>query len=228
MNVNSTQQSQTASPFDVPAAPSNALGKDQFVKLLMAQMANQNPLNPQDSSAFVAQLAQFASLEQQQTANSTLESLLMSQTSAAQLNAASLVGRIAEFSTATVDLSAGSKAPLQCHLDSPAASLTVTIQSADGKTVRTLQLGAQPAGDVQLEWDGRDDAGQPLAAGTYSVQMAAADVDGHSVTVEQRLSAPIDGVSFEHGYPELLAGTHRLRLADIISVHSASPSPSPQ
>ena len=156
------------------AAPSNALGKDQFVKLLMAQMANQNPLNPQDSSAFVAQLAQFASLEQQQTANSTLESLLMSQTSAAQLNAASLVGRIAEFSTATVDLSAGSKAPLQCHLDSPAANLTVTIQSADGKTVRTLQLGAQPAGAVTGPRFGDDAVVVELGLAHPSLRIVAA------------------------------------------------------
>lgn len=88
-----------------PAAPSQpagtaggtALGKDDFLKLLTAQLANQDPLQPVDNQAFIAQLAQFSSLEQLQGVSTRLDDLLLAAGASTQLSAASLVGRTVAF-----------------------------------------------------------------------------------------------------------------------------------
>ncbi len=77
----------------------NDLGKDDFLRLLTAQLANQDPLQPTDNQAFIAQLAQFSSLEQLQGVSSRLDTLLVAQTSGNQLTAASLVGKTVSWVT---------------------------------------------------------------------------------------------------------------------------------
>jgi flagellar basal-body rod modification protein FlgD len=81
-----------------PAAPgATALGKDDFLKLLTAQLANQDPLQPVDNQAFVAQLAQFSSLEQLQGVSARLDDLLLATNASTQVTAASLVGKTVEY-----------------------------------------------------------------------------------------------------------------------------------
>src|SRR5918911_1658535 len=81
------------------------LGKDDFLKLLTAQLANQDPLQPVDNQAFIAQLAQFSSVEQLQGVSSRLDTLLLATASANQMNTASLVGKDVSFSADGVDVS---------------------------------------------------------------------------------------------------------------------------
>src|SRR5262245_61991177 len=80
------------------------LGKNDFLKLLMAQLSHQDPMSPMDSEAFVAQLAQFASVEQLQGANSRLDGLLVSSAAAQQLSAVSLVGREVTYRSGALEL----------------------------------------------------------------------------------------------------------------------------
>ena len=199
-------------------AGNSKLGKDEFVKLLMAQMSYQNPLSPVDGSAFVAQLAQFANVEQLQSANGTLESLLVSQASSAQLAASALVGKDVVCKASTVKLETEQSAQIQGRLEGAASSVSVTIRDSAGRTVRTIQLGAQAEGPFTTTWDGRDANGDRVAAGEYSVQLTAADTTGKAVPVEQRVRARVQAVSFQNGYPELIAGALRIKLADVAEI----------
>jgi flagellar basal-body rod modification protein FlgD len=89
------------------ATGSNDAGEDRIPQILTAQLANQDPTAPMDSNAFVAQLAQFSALEQQQNTNDTLTQMLALQQSSGQTNAVAMVGKDAIYNASQMDLSAG-------------------------------------------------------------------------------------------------------------------------
>jgi flagellar basal-body rod modification protein FlgD len=197
------------------------LGKDDFLKLLLTQLQNQDPLQPVDNQAMIAQLAQFSSLEQMQGVADRLDTLLLAQTSANQMSTTSLVGREVTYRTDAVDWTPGS-APvgLQARLAAN-AGLTAVIRDASGHAVRTLSLGAQEAGSVEISWDGKDDAGNPLPAGRYSVDLVAKDGAGNDVGAELRVHGRVRGVSFDGGTPLLLIGGSQVKMSDVVEVIQA-------
>jgi len=124
-----------------------ALGKDAFLQLLVTQLKNQNPLDPQDNSAFVAQLAQFSSLEGITTLNSTVSSLAGNYNSSQALQASSLVGRNVIVQTNSVQLDDPSKGMTgSVTVPSSIAGGTVTISDSSGTAIRTIDLGSRAAG----------------------------------------------------------------------------------
>ncbi len=205
-------------PSTLTPTGSNALGKDEFLKLMMAQLANQDPTAPADSQAFIAQLAQFSSVEQLQGANSRLDNLLLAQASASQTGAASLVGKNVKYTSDALTLNAGQATTLTGTLGGAAAKSTATIVDANGKVVRTMQLGPQAAGPVAGTWDGKDDGGSPLPPGTYHLRMAATDASGNAVTVTQQASGLVTGVSFANGVPSLIVAGNTVAMNTIIEI----------
>jgi flagellar basal-body rod modification protein FlgD len=217
-----------ATPSTSTRIGSNEMGKDQFVKLLLAQLGNQDPTAPVDSQAFVAQLAQFSSVELLQSANSSLDSLIMAQAAGNQTSVVSLVGKDAIFKGESVSVTADGTGKITADLSGNADTVTVVIKDQNGKTVRTATYPKQAAGRIGLEWDGKDDNGKHVAAGDYKVQITAATADGKNVAVTQRISARIDGVSYVNGYPELLLSTgQRVKLADVVEVSQPKQPQSP-
>ncbi len=203
-------------------AGSSKMGKDEFVKLLMAQLSHQDPTAPMDSTAFVAQLAQFANVELQQSTNSQLESLVVAQAASNQMSAAGLVGRDVIYSGNTLQLNDGAGATMHGRLEGPAANVTAVIKDASGKTVRTIKLGAEPEGALAVPWDGLDDNGARLSAGSYTVQLTAADTAGKSVPIDSQMRGRVTGVSFQHGYPELVVGGAFIKLSDVVQIDEAA------
>jgi flagellar basal-body rod modification protein FlgD len=208
-----------APPQTVEGNGSNKLGKDQFLQLLMAQLAHQDPTAPADGGAFVAQLAQFASLELQQNTNSNLLALLAGQAAANQTSVLGLVGKQVLYRTDALTLVEGSTTTTSAKLEEPAEQVTAVITDSTGKTIRTLQLGAHVEGTFDVAWDGRNDQGIPQPGGQYSIHITAADPSGKSIDVQQRASGVVTGVSFENGVPELLLGEQHLKLSDIVQVN---------
>jgi flagellar basal-body rod modification protein FlgD len=198
---------------------SSALGKDEFLKLMMAQLSSQDPTAPSDSNAFVAQLAQFTSLEQMQNMNSSLESLLVGQASANNTGALNLVDKDVTYQTDKIDLSAGGTANATAKLSSQASEITATITDSSGRVVRTLKLGGHDAGDMQVSWDGREESGNTAKPGKYTISIVAKDQQGNSVGVEQRGTGKVTGVSFENGYPELIVGDQHLKMSEIVEIN---------
>jgi flagellar basal-body rod modification protein FlgD len=211
--------SSTVAPNQTTGAPagSKELGKDEFLKLLTAQLANQDPLQPVDNQAFVAQLAQFSSVEQLHAISSGLDTLLLATASANQMSTASLVGKDVMFKAGGVELAAGVASPLEVKLPARAA-VTAVIQDAAGRTVRTLALGSHDAGTFALGWDGRDDAGTALPAGHFTVKLAAKGVDGADVVPEARARGRVSGVSFDGDAAELVVGGAHVKLPDVVEI----------
>jgi flagellar basal-body rod modification protein FlgD len=173
---------------------SSTLGKDDFLQLLVTQLNNQNPLDPQDNSEFVAQLAQFSSVESLENLNSSVDSILGNYQSSQALQASSLVGRsvIAQASSAVVDTSSTFYGSLDVSSD--ATSVNVGVYDSSGELVKTIDLGSQSAGTANFTWDGTDDDGNTLDAGTYTFK-AAGSVDGTSTAFSTYLPATIASVT---------------------------------
>lgn len=199
---------------------SNKLGKQEFLKLLTTQLANQNPLDPMDNQAFIAQLAQFATVEQQSQMNATLESLLVAQASSNQTNVASLVGKEISFTSKHIAVGDVGEVEINGRLSAPAAKISAIITDQNGRTVRSIVLpGDRAAGELSLSWDGLDTAGNRVKPGTYTVTLTAEDASGKAVNVSTNGKGRATGVSFSEGFPQLIINGVRVRLSDVLEVN---------
>jgi len=216
--------SSTVAPggFAQALGASKGMGRDAFLKLLVAQLKNQDPLKPQDNSAFVAELAQFSSLEQTMGINDRLDLLSAQSQGLQNSQVVGLVGQLATVRGSLVTSDGkGLGVPVAFSLDDKTEKTTVVIRDQSGNAVRTLDLGERPAGVSQITWDGRDDAGNVQPAGTYSVAVQATSASGAAVAVSQETQGTIQAVSFDKGYPVLHLSTGvSVPVADLLKVAS--------
>jgi flagellar basal-body rod modification protein FlgD len=219
----------TATTQDLSSAlgTNNGLGRNDFLKLLVAQLKNQDPLNPQDNTQFVAQLAQFSSLEQAMSMNSKLDLLATQNQGLQNTEITALVGKVASVKGSLVtSQGSGVAVPLSFTLNNASASTKVVISDQSGRVVRTLDLGARGAGLVRLNWDGRDDSGGVQPAGVYAISVQAKTEDGGSVSVLQQTSGVVKSVSFDKGFPELtLDNGIQVPVSDLLRVDSPPTNP---
>jgi flagellar basal-body rod modification protein FlgD len=205
-SINGTDSSQSAADALASAASDDqGLGKDAFMKLLVAQISHQDPLKPMDDTTFVAQLAQFSSLEQSIGINTRLDALSSQERGMANTQLASLVGKnvTVKGSITTLD-SAGLGSPINFTLGGNAATVDVNFTDSTGTTVRTVHLGAESAGLVKMTWDGRSDAGLAQPPGAYAVTVVAKDSAGATVDTTQETAGTVMSIGFDQGYPNLL------------------------
>lgn len=143
------------------------LAQDRFMKLLVTQMQNQDPLNPMDNAQVTSQLAQLSTVTGIDKLNSTLESLMGSYQTSQSLEAANLIGHGVLAAGSNITLSDG-KGLMGVEFPQAVDGSTVTIKDASGSVVQTLDLGAQNAGTLPLLWDGTKADGTKAADGNYS------------------------------------------------------------
>ena len=206
-------------PSTVTPTGNSALGKDQFLQILVAQLQNQDPTQPQDSSQFVAELAQFSSLEAQQNTVSDLNALMMGQATANSTAASSFIGKQIEFAGGTVNWDGTHPVSANVNVPSGADKLTVAIADPAGNVVRTLQLGSQSAGDVKVTWDGRDNAGNLVAPASYTLSPAAFDANGQGVSANLSTSGVVTGFQFQGGVPYLQVGSSLVQMSSVTSIN---------
>ena len=204
----------------------STLGKDEFVKLLLAQLGNQDPLSPMDNSAMVAQMATFSQVQLTQNVSDRMDQLLIAQASSNQTQAAGLIGRDVRYRNNTVELGASGSAQLGGSLDANARNVTWTVVDGAGKTVRTLRQTDVAKGTLSTAWDGRDDNGQRVAPGAYGFRVAADDGKGGTVDTSSEATGHVTGVSFEKGFAELIVNGRRLPLASVLTLSEGPDSSS--
>ena len=209
------------------AAPANqSLGQDAFLKLLMAQLQNQDPLQPTDGTEFVTQLAQFTQVQQSVAQSTTLGNISTQISGLANSNATDLVGKTVSIQGKGFNWDGTFAATANVTLAGPAQQVTVAIQDSQGNVVRTMKLGAEPGGTLPITWNGADDSGQPTPAGNYSLNVTAADANGQSVNVSTTVSGVVNKVSFDQGYPVLtLTSGATAPVSDLVSVGATPTSP---
>lgn len=216
---NITSPAGDIAPDSLKRAGKNVLGKDDFLKLLVAQLANQDPTKPEDTSAFVAQLAQFSALEQQQNTVSRLDTLLMGQATANQTAAGTFIGKDVTYRGGNLHYDGANPLSATLTLPQDAAKVTVTVADASGRTVRTLQLGAHDDGTMPVTWDGRDDNGNTAPAGDYTFTPTAYDGNDKAVSIELSTKGHVSGVAFQGGVPYLKVGDTLIKMSDVTSIN---------
>jgi flagellar basal-body rod modification protein FlgD len=209
--------SNTGQTADQAAALDKTLGKDEFLRLLTAQLRAQDPLNPMDSAGFTAQLAQFSSLEQLTNINTQLTGVLASQNSLQSTMTTDLIGKKVAVNGSLVQLNG--QADLQYHLSADAAKVTVSIYDSKGALVRTEELANQAAGDRTYAWNGADSNGNSLPPGAYNFMVEAAGASGQAIGATPLNFGTVTGVTFANNETYLnIDGTMRVRLEDIIEI----------
>lgn len=198
MSVSSVSDN-TISSYTSSTTGSAVLGKDDFLTLLVAQLKNQDPLDPQDNTDFVAQIAQFSSLEQQITTNEKLDALLEANQAIAQLSAFSLLNQTAVLQQENFTLGSSGSVEFGFSLDNPAASVTMAVLNDSGDLVATIDLDEVNAGNTFVTWDGCDNNGNRLATGEYSLQIVATYDDGGSELLDPLQRARVTGVDTSNG-----------------------------
>ncbi|MFC1606768.1 flagellar hook assembly protein FlgD [Candidatus Latescibacterota bacterium] len=182
------------------------LGKDDFLKLLLAQLQNQDPLNPASNTEFIGQLAQFSSLEQMTTMNTTLEeSLGYNKNLSESINNSMIVNVIGKEVTVEsgVFQHNGDARELSFELDRDAMSGKIEIIDGIDQVVRTLLLDPQSAGLRSVTWDGLTEIGVPAKDNEYSYVVTASDRAGNSVLSSPVFNGIVEGVSYRDGKAHL-------------------------
>lgn len=198
---------------------SQELGKDQFMRLMLTQMQNQDPTAPVDNQQMIAQMAQFSTLELMQRTEQIMSSQLMAQAAANQQQAIGLVGKNVVTKADSIELSStGERPEISMQLPERSSALTVTIVDKEGREVRHINAGVQDAGPFAVPWDGRDDNGNPLPDGEYTVKVNAINSQGKDMGVEPESVFHVDGIVFKDGIARIRAGDRLLSMSDIVEV----------
>jgi flagellar basal-body rod modification protein FlgD len=207
-------------------AVGSTMGKEDFLRLLTTQLRYQDPLAPEDPKDFVAQLAQFSSLEQQINTNNNLESLAAAlkdlQNSQTLAQGVNLLGKTVKGSGNTLTVTGGQALGAGYELPQAAAAVTAGIYNSSGTLVRTLDLGAQAAGSRQLTWDGKDSQGRTVADGTYTYKISAKDKNGNSLPVSNYFTGQVEEIYQDSQGIWLLVNGRPVLLSNVVAVTDGS------
>lgn len=189
----------------------------QFLTLLTTQLQNQDPLNPMDSTEFTNQLVQFSQVEQSINTNQKLDDLLALQLGSISSVALGYVGMDITYTSAEMNWDGAQPIDVHYGLSEQASVAKVNIYSEDGKTlIRSLDAPKSP-GAQQVTWDGKDNNGNIVDAGTYSVKIDAADKDGKPLTVSSAVTGNVRGIESQDGVVYLLVGERAIALSSVIN-----------
>lgn len=184
------------------------LGIDDFISLMVAQLKNQDPTDPQDSSEFVAQLAQFSSVSGIQEMNSSMSTLVDELRSSQALSATSLVGHDVLLSADSMQVGSGEQVSGAVETPEGASTINIVVSDASGQVVRQFSVAASD--DLtSFTWDGLDDSGQQVEAGEYSFS-ANADVYGTSEAAGTLLTSEVTSVTIDSSTNTLVLNTRSL------------------
>lgn len=176
------------------AKTASALGQQDFLNLMLAQLKNQDPTKPMDSSAFLGQLAQFSTVQGLSNLQSSFSSFASSMNSNQSLQAAALVGHSVLAPGGSAMLNEGGSINGAIDLPSSAGDVTVNVYDTSGQLVRRVPLGAQPAGLSGFHWDGLTDNGTAAAPGVYVISGSAL-LNGKTQAVSTLIADKVNSVN---------------------------------
>jgi flagellar basal-body rod modification protein FlgD len=198
------------------------LGKDDFLKMLVAQLHYQDPMNPMESTDFSAQLAQFSSVEQLENISSNLEAFIdsnyMLTTSINNTLAANIIGKSVKANGNAVYFNGSDPVQIPFHLGSDAQNVKIEIYDSNGNVVRTLTADDLQQGDQYLEWDGTDTNGYQLSKGKYTVKISATDSEGNPVDANTYMMGEVTGIKYTANGAVLLVGELEINFSDVIEI----------
>lgn len=200
-SVDARQQAEKADK----AAKKNEMGKTEFMELMIAQMKNQDPLEPQGNAEYMAQLSQLSMVEGIQNLNKVTEGFITSLQSSQALQASALVGRTVQIQSDIGNLVEGSNLTGSVFVPASASNMDIKIVDNQGQVLRELDTaqyrnasGVFPEGSINFEWDGLMDNGEAAAPGLYQV-LSSAEIDGQSYSMTTYTNANVNSVTIANG-----------------------------
>ena len=200
----------------VSTQETDILGKDDFLLLLVAQLKNQDPLNPMENTEFTAQLAQFSSLEQLSNANKNLQSLLSYQTSINNSQTVDFIGKTIKAEGSSIQVTNGVSDGIHFELGANAEIVFISVYDANGNLVKTIETGPLTTGEQNVAWDGTDNAGSEVPDGTYTFKVSASNAAGAEITAKTLVRGRVTGVTFAEGSTYLLVGEQKIPVSNVI------------
>jgi flagellar basal-body rod modification protein FlgD len=205
-------------PAQVTAQTGEVMGKEDFLKLLIAQLQHQDPLNPMDGTEFTVQLAQFTSLEQLNNVNGNLETLQNYQASINNAQAVSFIGKTVRALGDGVRV--GSQGPGNFHVEltDSADVLMVNLYDPLGNFVRAVEYGPLDAGRYSLAWDGRDHFGRVVPEGDYRFEALATGSEGQAVKTRSYVVSTVRGIRFQDGATVFDLDGGSISMSDLVEI----------
>jgi flagellar basal-body rod modification protein FlgD len=182
------------------------MGKDAFLKLLVAQLQNQDPLDPMENGEFVAQLAQFSSLEGIKNLGVSVDGMAANMTSMQNLSTSSLIGRYVLVDGNGFELSEDVAVTIGYSIEENAAKVKISIYDELGRQVRQVELGKTEFGQHALVWDGTADDGALMPPGRYNFNVTAENAEGDGLEVAKYATGIVKSVSFDNGAAMISVG----------------------
>ena len=197
------------------ASSAKIVGKDEFMKMLVAQLKNQNPLNPMDGTDFAAQLAQFSSLEQLSNLNTELKAQSVNQMTLGYAQSVSMIGKEVVANTGNTVTANGQTVSLNYNLAKDAQSVTMSVMDKNGKLVKTWEEPAQKAGLNKATWDCSG-----VEKGDYTFQVTARDSSGGLVSADTMTSGLVTAVHFRSNQILATVNGCEVALSDILEIRT--------
>ncbi len=180
-----------------------AADKNMFMKLLLAQIKNQDPLKPTEQTDFVAQLAQFSTLEGIQNLNSSVQDIGSMYRSTQALQATALVGREVLVPGSVGYLEPGSSVDGVIAEGQASGDVMMTVKDANGVVVALRDLGNVGDAATPFSWDGKDNNGNQLPQGLYSVTIEG-NSGGNNTALETNVYSRVNSVSITDNQGSML------------------------
>jgi flagellar basal-body rod modification protein FlgD len=195
------------------------MGKQQFLELLTTQLEHQDPLDPMKDKEFVAQLAQFTSLEQLTNISSGIDALNKSKTQDEMLGAVNYIGKEVLAKGDAVYKQDDQVSSVYFSLENQTANTYANVLDSNGNVVQSVNLGAFQPGDYTYSWDGKNFNGSEAPNGEYKVTFAAVDKNDKSVMVDKQVAGKVVGLQKENGVASLvLSGGRTIKLSEVKEV----------
>jgi flagellar basal-body rod modification protein FlgD len=178
----------------------DALGKHDFLMLLVTQFKYQDPLNPMDDKEFIAQLAQFNSLEQLMNLNASMENLAAASREQQMMNAANYIGKDVLAGGNSVAKSADGRVSVFYYaIGEDMGQGTIYFYDVNMNQIYAEALGARTAGTYTFEWDGRNYLGALVPEGVYYVRLSCENTDGQPMLTDTAVTGRVTGVATDNG-----------------------------
>lgn len=203
----------------------SVMGKDDFLKLMLAQLKNQDPLNPMEGTEFASQLAQFTSLEQLVNLNDAMNTSINSNYYLTQsINntlAATLIGKEAKLNGNSVQFDGQDSVQLNYNLSSDANNITINIYNENGKLIKSIDNASRNSGNSKLIWDFTDNEGKKVGFGKYKFEVDAKNSDNEPISNSTFVLGKIEGVKFTENGTMLVVDGVQYYLSDIMEIYDA-------
>ena len=214
------------SSYGTNTTDKTSMGKEDFLKLMLAQLQNQDPLNPMEGTEFASQLAEFTSLEQLINLNDAMDTSINADYFLSQsINntlAATLIGKEVKLDGSSFKNDGDENVTLGYNLSNKANSVTVKIYNEAGVLVKTIENAPKNSGDNKLIWDFTDNEGNSVPEGNYTFKVEAADAESNPISNSTFVLGKIDGVKYTSEGTMLVVNGAEYYISDILEIYNSN------